>query len=75
MANSKVELSELFHFRPGPIYDPVPWWLLQYLEKEQIVQVARIQLEMQRAIVTAYGKALNQIHEGVLQTAVRPAQG
>jgi hypothetical protein len=73
MANSDVELSTLFHWRPGPIYDPVPWWLLQHLGKEQVVQVARIQIEMQRAILTAYGNALNQIPEG-LTTGFNPAK-
>jgi hypothetical protein len=53
MANSKVELSELLHFRRGPLWDQVPWWLVQHLDEEQIVQVARIQVEMQRAILTA----------------------
>lgn len=67
MPPQKVELSELLQFRPGPIWDPGPWWVLQYLEKGQIVQVARIQLEMQRAVLAAQSKALDQI-AGVLQT-------
>jgi hypothetical protein len=70
MPPQKVELSELLQFRPGPIWDPVPWWVLQYLEKEQIVQVARIQLEMQRAMLAAHSKALDQV-AGVLQSAGR----
>jgi hypothetical protein len=61
------QLSELFQFRPIPIYDPVPW-LLKYLEKEHIFQAARVQVELQRSMLTAYGKALDQI-EGVLKSA------
>jgi hypothetical protein len=61
------QLSELFQWRPIPIYDPVPW-LLKYLEKEHIFQAARVQVELQRSMLTAYGKALDQI-EGVLKTA------
>jgi hypothetical protein len=69
MAIPKVELSELLRFDPGWIKDPVPW-LLPYLDKEQIVKTARIQLEFQRAVQAAYGKALEQF-EGVLKTAGR----
>ena len=60
-------ISELFQWRPVPIYDPVPW-LLEYLEKEHIFEAARVQVDLQRAVLKAYGKALDQI-EGVLKTA------
>ena len=63
----KVELSERLHFNPIIHGDPPPW-VLPYLDKEQIIQAARIQLEFQRAVQAAYGKALQQF-EGVLKSA------
>ena len=69
MPPHKVELSEVLRFDPGWIKDPVPW-LLPYLDKERIFQTARIQLEYQRAVQEAYGKALEQF-ASVLQAGVR----
>jgi len=59
----KNEMSELLRFRPNPIFDPVPWILVEQLEREQIMQIARIQLNYQIAINEAYGKAIQQVIE------------
>jgi hypothetical protein len=60
MSIPKAELSEALLFRPGHGGDPVPW-LLQHLDKQQILQLASIQLEMHRAVAAANSKALEQI--------------
>ena len=65
MPTPKMELSETLLFRPGHGGDPGPW-LLQHLDKQQIVQIASIQIELQKAIQTAYGKALDGF-AGVLE--------
>lgn len=59
----KNEMSELLRFRPNPIFDPVPWILVEQLEREQLIQIARIQLNYQIAINEAYGKAIQQVNE------------
>jgi len=60
MPTPKAELPELLMFRPGHGGDPPPW-LLQHLDKEQILELARIHLEMQREITAANSKALDQL--------------
>jgi hypothetical protein len=69
MAIQKAELSKSFTFNPWWYADPPPW-VLDYLDKEQIIQAAQIQLEFQRAVQAAYGKALQQF-EGVLKSSGR----
>jgi hypothetical protein len=41
----------------------VPWILVEQLEREQLIQIARIQLEYQIRINEAYGKAIQQVNE------------
>lgn len=62
------QISELFRWRPWPIGDPVPWWVISQLSKETLVELSRIQLEHEKAINTAYGQYLNSV-QGVLQKA------
>ena len=57
----KNELFELLQFRPHPIGDPVPWILIEQLDKSQLVQIARIQLDYQIAVNQAYGNAIQQV--------------
>ncbi len=59
----KNEMSELLRFRPFPHGDPVPWILIEQLEREQLLEIAKIQLEYQTAINEAYGKALQRVGE------------
>ena len=63
------ELSHILRFDPGWFTDPVPW-LLEHLDKAQLLQVARIKVELQKAVQAAYGKALDQ-YENVLKGAGR----
>jgi len=67
MPIQKAEISESFIFKPWPGGDPGPW-ILEHLDKEQIFQAARIQLEFLKAVQAAYGKALQQF-EGILKSS------
>jgi hypothetical protein len=53
------DLSELLHFRPGIIADPVPWWLFQHLDKGAINELAKISLTRQKEELAAHAKAVD----------------
>lgn len=63
------QISEFFRWRPGPIGDPVPWWLLSQLNKETLVELSRVHIDHEKAMNAAYGQYLNQIH-AVLQKSI-----
>ena len=56
----RPELSEAFLFRPKWWWDPVPDWIFRHLERDQIVQLATIQLEVQRAMLDQQIKAVDR---------------
>jgi hypothetical protein len=60
------QISEVLRWRPGPIGDPVPWWLVSQLSKETLVELSRVQIEHEKAMNAAYGQYLNNI-QAVLQ--------
>ena len=47
----------LFRFRPWPQGDPVAPWLLEQLDGNQLVNLARIGLEFNQAVLEAQLKA------------------
>lgn len=55
-------LSSSMQFRPWPIWDPVPW-LIDILEREQLIQLARIQLRVQKEGLEAQLKAIQEIEK------------
>ena len=69
MATQPRQLPDVLRFHPEWFVDPPPW-VLPYLDKEQIIQTARIQIEFQKAVLTAHAKALTEF-EGVLKSAGR----
>jgi hypothetical protein len=66
MPVSREELHPFLKFDPDWVKDDPPW-VLEYLDKVQAIQIARIKIEFQRAVNAAYGKALEQI-EGVIRS-------
>ncbi len=62
------QLPEALHFRPRWWWDPVPEWLFRYLDKEVVVEIAKLQLEFQQAVLAKQlemtEKALNLIGGG-----------
>lgn len=61
-----AQIPEVLGWRPGPIGDPVPWWLVSQLSKEVLVELGRAQLEYQKAINTATAQYITNV-QGVLQ--------
>ena len=49
----KEELSPLFRFRPWPQGDPVAPWLISELDKEQLIKLALVGLELNQAVLKA----------------------
>jgi hypothetical protein len=45
------EVPDILQFRPRWWWDPVPEWVLGHLEREQIVEIAAIQLEAHRSVL------------------------
>jgi hypothetical protein len=52
-------LSKDLEFRHRWIYDPIPPWILSIVDKQVLVQLAGIQLDLQRSIMQAQIKALD----------------
>jgi hypothetical protein len=64
------QISEFFRWRPGPIGDPVPWWIISQLGKETLAELAKIQLEHEKAMNAAYGQYLNNV-QAALQKSIK----
>jgi hypothetical protein len=56
-------LQELFRFRPWPQGDPVAPWLIDTLDKGQLVRLAVAGLEFNRSVLEAQLKANAQAME------------
>ena len=56
-------LVELFRFRPWPNGDPVAPWVFNQLDKNQLVSLARVGLELTRTVLEAQLKANAQATE------------
>jgi len=63
------QVPEIFRWRPGPIGDPVPWWLVSHLGKEVLVELGRIQLDYEKAVNAAYGQYIANV-QGALQKSL-----
>lgn len=53
----RPELAEILKFKPFPIPDPVPPWILQHLNVKQLAALALVELEMRNEIIEATLKA------------------
>jgi hypothetical protein len=62
MNDPKQHLSSALQFRPWPIWDPVPW-LIDVLDKRQLVEIGRIQLELHQESLKAQLKAAEAIQK------------
>lgn len=56
-------LIDLFRFRPWPNGDPVAPWVVNQLDKNQLVSLARVGLELTRNVLEAQLKANAQAAE------------
>lgn len=53
MPEEPVALNEMLKFWPGPIFDPVPPFLLKYLDERVLRELAVVQIRYQRAALEA----------------------
>jgi hypothetical protein len=65
MSDPEQIFSQLFKFRPWPQGDPVaPWpWLVNQLDKNQLVNLAQAGLELNQSVLQAQLKANAQALE------------
>ena len=56
-------LSQVLRFRPWPQGDPVAPWLVDLLDKVQLVRLAAVELELNKNILEAQLKATVQALE------------
>jgi hypothetical protein len=59
MANTPSVLE----FNPSWIKDPVPWWLVNQLDKSSLVQLAQVQLQHQLTVLESQMKAVQQAQQ------------
>lgn len=59
----RPELAEILKFKPFPIPDPVPPYILQHLDVKQLAGLALLELEMRNEIIEATLKANTQAME------------
>jgi len=52
-----ADLSEILRFRPWWLPDPAPPWLLNQLEKSQLIELAKISVELNQVVLQAQQKA------------------
>lgn len=57
---SDPRLSPMLQFRPWPIWDPVPWWILRSLDERIVRELAVVQLETQREVLQAQMKSIER---------------
>jgi hypothetical protein len=57
-------LSSRLDFRPMPHVDPVPWpYLIDILEQRQLVEIARVQVQLHKEVLQAQLKATELIEK------------
>jgi hypothetical protein len=56
---SPADLHDQLQWKPHIIYDPVPWWWLQHLDKAELSKYAQISLQHQKDVLAAQTKALD----------------
>ncbi len=59
----QYKLPDELQFRPRWWWDPVPEWLLRHLEQETILELAKVQLEFQRELLTKQAEATGRVIE------------
>jgi hypothetical protein len=68
MPPAAPDLRSQLAFRPEWVFDPVPWPLLQFLDKQIIFELARIHLDARKAILAVETKAIDEA-QAVLKRA------
>lgn len=58
------KLASALRFRPWPIWDPVPW-LIDVLDKQKLIEIARIQLDLHQENLKAQLKAAEAMQKAI----------
>jgi len=61
---STPPVPEQLRFRPGPHGDP-PSWVLSHLNREQLLQIYKAQLDYEKAVAAAHSKLLEGLSGAV----------
>lgn len=69
MPSASQDLRAQLAFRPEWVFDPVPWPLLQFLDREVIFELARIHLDARKAILAIETKAIDQAQDVLKRAA------
>jgi hypothetical protein len=59
-AKLSPEIPEILRFKVPPWFDPVPWFIWERLDKEKVLALTRVQLQLQKSILLAQQRALNE---------------
>ena len=54
------EMTEMLRFRIPPWFDPVPWFIWERLDQETLVKLTAVQLQLQKSVLAAQMRAINQ---------------
>ncbi len=58
--SERFELPEALKFRPRWWWDPVPDWIVRHLEREELLELAVIQVELHRAMLDLQVKSTDR---------------
>jgi hypothetical protein len=61
MHDRPFELQEALRFRPKIWWDPVPDWLFQHLDREIMIDLARVSLQLHRDMLEVQLRGMDQI--------------
>ena len=56
-------LPELLQFRPKRWWDPVPDWLFQHLDREVIIELARVSVQVQKEMLDVQLRSIDAISQ------------
>ncbi|MBL8556167.1 MAG: hypothetical protein JNL41_17960 [Phenylobacterium sp.] len=61
-----VERLSRLEFRPWPHADPVPWpYLIDILDKRQILEIAKVQIQLHEDMLKAQLKAVDAVQKAI----------
>jgi hypothetical protein len=61
MQERPFELHEALRFRPKIWWDPVPDWLFPHLDRELVIELARVSLQLERNMLEVQLRGMDEI--------------
>lgn len=61
MADARIsaDMAEILRFKVPPWFDPVPWFIWERLDKEKMLALTRVQLQLHKSVLLAQQRTLN----------------